>query len=354
MEKFVVSKDPAVFEAWPDLCRGDNDRLICVFNECTAHMDRTNERIAYVISDDRGRTWSEKRYLTEPGSNDAFYSGPRISRLSDGTLAVVCDFMAGWDSEISGIGLKVFLWLSRDNGETWAEPVLLPIVGVCPEHIRQFPDGRWLTTAHLTNPATKKTCQYAWYSDDNGKTWSDRVCVADDPRYNFFEGSLLIVDDTTVVCYMREESKQGWDCLKSISRDRGETWEGVYNVPLPGCHRPTVGWLSGGQVLLTYRQHQGAKNPSENLMGALIPRESILETSRDFQTARIFPLVHDRSLKADCGYSGWVQFDDGEIVVVTYLTDDAPIAWIQALSFRLEEFVLNADQFRRYVHFDGI
>lgn len=142
-----------------------------------------------------------------------------------------------------------------------------------------------------------------WYTDDCGKTWSDRITVADDPRYNLCEAGLLIVDENTVVCYMRENSAQGWDCFKAISRDRGETWEGVYHVPLPGCHRPTVGWLSDGQILLTYRFLQGGSGffgAYQNVMGALMPKESALETERNRQTARIFLLSYDRNLRADC------------------------------------------------------
>ncbi|MBO5258043.1 MAG: exo-alpha-sialidase [Clostridia bacterium] len=341
MQKFIVSKDPAIYEAWPDVCRCDNDRLICVFSECTHHVNRELARVTYVISDNRGRTWGEKHYLTEPGKRNSFFNCARISRLADGTLVIVCDLIS--DGDENGRNVQVFLWFSRDNGETWSEPVKTAASGIVPERLTELSCGRWLLAAHTMNPETGKLCQYLWYSDDRGQTWSDRVTVADDPRYNLCEAGLLVVDDDTIVCFMRENSMQGWDGFKAISHDRGETWEGVYNVPLPGCHRPTVGWLADGNVLVTYRFLQGGSGffgAYQNVMGALIDRASVLETVRNRQTARIFPLSYDRNLHSDCGYTGWVQFVDGEILIVNYLKDDAPKAWIEAISLRPDELLI--------------
>ena len=41
------------------------------------------------------------------------------------------------------------------------------------------------------------------------------------------------------------------------------------------------------------------------------------------------PVDFDRSPVADLGYSGWVQFEDGEIYIVNYIVDDAPKAQIR-------------------------
>jgi sialidase-1 len=125
MQKFTVSRDDSIYEAWPDVALTDSGKLVCVFSECNHHGDR------YKTSVDRGRTWSEKHYLTAQGKCDAFYNCARISKLSDGRLSIICD-------------LNSFL---------------------------------------------------------------------------------------------------GWDCFKAISYDGGESWQGVYNVPLSGCHRPTAGIL---------------------------------------------------------------------------------------------------------------
>ena len=132
--------------------------------------------------------------------------------------------------------------------------------------------------------------------------------------------------------------------MKAISRDGGQTWEGVYPVPIPGCHRPTVGLLNDGRLLVTYRYVQGGMggwgHALQNVQGALMDHELITATSRFDQWTRIFPIDYDRSNMADLGYTGWVQFEDGEIYVVNYIVDDAPKAQIRGYSLRPEDLLI--------------
>jgi sialidase-1 len=50
------------------------------------------------------------------------------------------------------------------------------------------------------------------------------------------------------------------------------------------------------------------------------------------------PVDYDRSPNSDLGYSGWVQFDDGEIYIASYIVDDFPHGQIRGYSLRLEDF----------------
>ena len=84
IRKFNVSRDDSIYEAFPDLVQTKSGKLICVFNECEHHLDRTNARVMITESFDRGRSWSPKRPISEPGSRKAFLDCPRISLLSDG------------------------------------------------------------------------------------------------------------------------------------------------------------------------------------------------------------------------------------------------------------------------------
>lgn len=50
---------------------------------------------------------------------------------------------------------------------------------------------------------------------------------------------------------------------------------------------------------------------------------------------------YDRSKLADTGYSGWVQFPDGEIYVVNYIVDDwIDKAQIRGYSLHMTDFIL--------------
>jgi sialidase-1 len=54
------------------------------------------------------------------------------------------------------------------------------------------------------------------------------------------------------------------------------------------------------------------------------------------------PVDFDRSPKSDLGYSGWVQFPDGEIYIAGYIVDDWPRAQIRGYAFGPDEFLLPA------------
>ena len=95
IQKFNVSKDDSIYEAWPDLVKTNDGKLICVFSECEHHCDRNNTRIMIAESVDRGRTWSAKKPFTENCKSDCFFNCARISKLNDGRLAIICDKVKG-------------------------------------------------------------------------------------------------------------------------------------------------------------------------------------------------------------------------------------------------------------------
>lgn len=354
MQYYTVSNDRSIYEAWPDVALCDSGRLVCCFSECTTHGNRDLARITLVTSDDRGRTWSGKRYLSDRGKKDAYYNCARISKLRDGTLTLVCDFIIGSEN---GRNVAVYLWTSSDEGESWEGPILTPAVGIVPEHITELESGRLLLAAHTPDLTTGKLTQYLWYTDDRGATWSERVTVGSDLRYNLCEASLLPLGGNELVCFMRENSGMGYDCLKSFSHDGGATWDGVYNTPMPGAHRPTSGFIHStnplldGCILVTYRYMQGGGvcrlkdgstrsfGSTQSVHGAIMRPESVKATERFRQNARIFQIAYDRAPTPDLGYTGWVQFDDGEIYLVNYIRDLEDKAWIQGISFTPEELM---------------
>lgn len=345
MQKFVVSRDDSVYEAWPDVVLCDSGRMVCVFSECTHHHNREGARVAIVTSDNRGRTWSQKRYLTEKGTKDSYFNCARINLLSDGRLVIACDYLSERGETVEALAnARNYLWFSSDEGETWSEPVETPLRGICPTGILELQSGRWLLAAHVRSTEHGKLMENIRYSDDKGKTWSDTITLASDPQYNLCEADLCEVEPNVVVAMLRENSAKGYDCLKAISRDGGETWEGVYNVPLPGCHRPTIGFLNDGNMLLTYRYRPGGRSGlgfwTQNTFGSILYRDGLLSTERKEQAVRTFPIDFDRSSVSDCGYTGWVQYPDGEIYIVNYLVDDAPKAQIRGYSIRPDEIII--------------
>ena len=79
---------------------------------------------------------------------------------------------------------------------------------------------------------------------------------------------------------------------------------------------------------------------TQNVFAGLTDAESALAESRNGAHTRILPLDFDRSPHSDTGYTGWVQFDDGEIYIVNYIVDDAPNGQIRGYSLRPSDFLL--------------
>ena len=106
-----------------------------------------------------------------------------------------------------------------------------------------------------------------------------------------------------------------------------------------------AGYLRDGRIMITYRFMQGGKGWlgawTQNFFAAVTDEQSAVSVRRDEASVRIMPLDYDRSPKADLGYSGWVQFPDGEIYVVNYIVDDAiDKGQIRGYSFSPEAFIL--------------
>ncbi len=345
IEKFSISRDPEWYEAWPDVVRTGPERLLCIFTECTHHANRAHSRIMLTESADRGRTWSGKRQLI-PDSFDSgcYFNCARISRLADRRLAVTVDRIRSGQPESDPGASSVCLLFSSDDGRTWSEPTITPLCGIVPDKLIELESGRWLLSAHC-RAANGKLAQYLHYSDDGGRSWSDRITVAASAELNLCEASLVPLGGGGVAAFMRENSGLGLDCQKVLSSDGGASWGAVTAFPLPGCHRPTAGWLRDGRLLITYRFMQGGRgwlgSWTQNLFAALTDRESVLAAERSQCATRIMPVDFDRSPKSDLGYSGWVQFDDGEIYIVNYIVDDAiDRGQIRGYALHPDEFLL--------------
>jgi sialidase-1 len=344
IEHFTVSRDDTLYEAFPDVALTASGNLVCVFAECTHHADRSYTRIMATTSTDRGRTWSTKRPLTEATHGIGYYNCARITALLDGRLAVLVDKIFAAEENRDPESYRNLLFFSADEGVTWSAPVETPARGIVPDRLLELADGRWLLSCHYTEPASQNLVQRLWYSDDQGAAWSGPSSVGRQQGLNLCEASILPMGGGVLVAFHRENSGKGWDCYKAISQDNGASWSAPIAFPLPACHRPVAGWLQDGQILITHRFMQGGKGWTgwwtQNLFAALTDRESALALCREEAHTRILPLDFDRSFQSDTGYSGWVQFEDGEIYVVNYILDDAPKAQIRGYALRLEDFVL--------------
>ena len=343
LKQYTISRDDTVYECFPDITKTKSGKLICVFRESEHHGDLNQSRLVYKESRDNGKTWSEKQALTQKNDAQHAYNCPRISSLPNGELIIICDHLDRSVSEDLLQNCEQHIFHSFDDGKTWSAPEALSFKGIVPDKYQILSNGRHIFGIHRRNPETKKLTQYAYYSDDNGKTWTETV-IACDERYELCEVSILEIENGTLVAFMRENSGLGYSCKKAFSYDFGATWEGVYDTNVDCCHRPVVAKCENGMIFMTYRYMQGGKgwlgHWTQNLFGAFFNERTALAKERKEQSIRIFPISYDRSAKSDMGYSGWVELEKDRFYVVNYLLDDAPKAQIKGYEFEMNDVII--------------
>ncbi|MCX6986012.1 MAG: sialidase family protein, partial [Lentisphaerae bacterium] len=297
--------------------------------------DRALSRIMLTDSFDRGRTWSPKRPLTEQTNNCGYYYNcARINRMPDGELVITIDRISG-SSENNGESVSVILlYKSNDNGQTWSKGIETPACGIVPDKLVELKSGRRLLSCHHRDPESGSLVQRLWYSDDKGQSWIGPVIVGKETGLDLCEASIIEIDGV-LVAFMRENSGLGLPCYRTFSRDNGESWSKAFHFPLPGCHRPSAGFLNDGRVLITYRFMQGGTmrwGSFQNFFAGITDKKCVLNENLRETSTCIFPIDYDPAEFSDTGYSGWVQFEDDEIYIVNYIMDSAPTAFIRGYS----------------------
>ena len=328
IEKFTISRNDSFMEGWPDLIKTQSGRLIAVYNECVGHGNRDHTHIAMRTSDDNGNTWSGVTYIGEETFQGNQYNSIRINQLSDGRIILLCDRVK--EREINP-GCVLHLWESCDDGATWTEAQNTGIHGYCSDKVRELPDGSLLVCISFYNEATGKTEIFAHKSKDGGKTWSKGVLAASSPDYTFIEPAALTLSDGRICVFLRENSFNGYNGFVVYSDDFGESFYGLSEIPVKGMHRPFIGKLNDGRILLSCREFLEGDFRGKTLKMCIFT-ENELNSATEFETHYI---DRDTSENPDTGYSAWVQLEDGSLLMANYITDDAPFSYIRGYKINL-------------------
>jgi len=223
------------YEAFPDVCRMADGRLIAVFYAGYGHVAMPNDklpkggRISYCTSADEGKTWSKAETLFDGPYDDR---DPSIVQLKDGRL--VCSFFTlkpkqgstSWD------GLGSWMVTSKDGGKTWdTEPQQVAKDYYCSSPIRELPDGRLMLGLYAEEKGT------AWgavtISEDGGKTWCRPIDIPNGGMRLDAETDVIQLKGGSIFAALRGAQISAW----SISKDGGKTWSTAKQFGFPGhCH----------------------------------------------------------------------------------------------------------------------
>jgi hypothetical protein len=167
---------------------------------CLTHTGQglyaTDSNVILQRSTDGGKTWEEEGFVYDGSKDDKpwSYHGTFVSKMRDGTIAF-CPFRADrtdpeqpFFNDSGGlIDIDPCLLLSRDAGRTWSDPIVMDLPEskqmTASQSIVELSDGRWWAPFDLwgtfADEQPYKPCMVGFTSDDQGKSWSDRVVIAD-------------------------------------------------------------------------------------------------------------------------------------------------------------------------------
>jgi hypothetical protein len=235
------------YEAFPDVCRLTDGRLMAVFYAGYGHVAMPNEqlpkggRICYCTSADEGHTWSEAALLFDGPDDDR---DPSIVQLKNGRL--ICNFFSLRKAAEPGkrwTGLGTWMVGSDDLGQTWSPPRQLFDSYYCSSPIRELSDGRLILGLYQELPDTSAGA--VGISDDGGKTWKS---VDIDNGGIRLDAETDVIERTDGTLYAAQRPEM---CF-SVSKDRGDTWSVSEPIGFAG-HCPYFLRTGGGIILLAHR-----------------------------------------------------------------------------------------------------
>ncbi len=239
------------YEAFPDVCRLSDGRLMCVFYAGYGHVALPNEalpkggRVSYCLSSDEGRTWTDAEILYDGPDDDR---DPSITQTKSGRL--ICNYFSLRKAEGKPRpweGLGTWLVYSDDMGETWSEPRQVAKTYYCSSPVRQLSDGRLILGLYAEENGE------GWgavtISEDDGLTWSDVIDIDNNGMPLDAETDIIELKDGTLYAAQRgRKETMAW----SISKDGGKTWSVSEAYGFPG-HCPYLHRTLDGIILMAHR-----------------------------------------------------------------------------------------------------
>ena len=262
----------------PNVVPLSETEILCFYRIGSAFYS-ADGKIAKLRSTDGGNSWKTEGLVWEPAGDRApfSYTAPHASRLRDGTLVLVASRRDGSDPDRptfnpetggSRMGDPV-LFRSHDDGRTWSEPQVLDLPGDItpdmPSQIIELNNGRWLLICEAwkewADPSPLHIKGYAAFSDDEGKSWKEKVDlpVSSDKMYSHSRFTRMLDGRVAALQWTQKVGTgEDYDLHFTISDDTGTRW----SRPLPTGLTGQTSWLAdlgNGKLAATYTMRERMK-----------------------------------------------------------------------------------------------
>lgn len=236
------------YEAFPDVCRLNDGRLMVVFYAGYGHVALPCEqlpkggRVAYCTSADEGRTWSPAQTLVDTPDDDR---DPSIVQLPNGRL--ICNYFSlrkETGTKRPWTGLGTWIVTSDDLGRTWSTPRQISKSYYCSSPIRLLSTGRLILGLYAESANSAHGAVI--FSDDGGQTWNKEVDIDNGGVRLDAETDLIELKDHSLYAVLRAKA-----CF-ATSSDRGAMWTVSKPIGFP-AHCPYLLRTKDDIILLAHR-----------------------------------------------------------------------------------------------------
>ena len=330
-EDFVyVTRDGGAggYEAFPDVCRLEDGRLLCVFYDGYGHIAwpnasifKTGGRISGCYSSDEGKTWSSPFVVFDSPFDDR---DPSLTVLNDGTI-LCCFFILDKPVDPKTSYRKLGSWFirSEDGGASWSEPTPISDRFWGSSPIRILRNGTWIVGLYNQDPDWNAA---VGISENQGKRWRVEI-VPTAGLPNGDETDLIQRQDGSLYLIVRNREGAGpRPMLFSQSFDGGTTWTEAESTGFSG-HSPYLYRTPDDIYVLGTRT---GKTPLEG--DGVLPGTTTIRLSFDEGKTWGLPITVDCKLGA---YPSMVTLTDGSTLIVYY--EEGPGSNIRARKFRINE-----------------
>ncbi|MFO7906893.1 MAG: sialidase family protein [Pirellulaceae bacterium] len=331
----VIIADNAPYCAFTDITRLPSGELLVVYNAGQNHLDG-RLRIELRRSKDEGQTWSDPLVLVEPIDSGYGVRDPHIARLRDGRLV-----LSFFRSPEPSPERRLFVRISDDDGQSWGEPVA---VGAAANGVPAQAVGSGkaleLTSGRLLLPF------YGRENDGEGPGEVCGVAFSDDRGETWHESAAI----------HREPDFQGMEAevvelddnrivalirrtrkthgLRAVSEDGGRTWSEAEEVPVG--HAPGI-LVDGGMMLVNHRAKSDgtpAAGYGRGRKGTLVSLS--LDAGNRFAAHLPFGLPYRKA--SDTAYGGIVRLAGGDYFT-TYYNDSGKGVHVFGQRFRVNRII---------------
>ncbi len=289
-----------------------------------------NSCLHLLQSEDRGNTWKQvyEKYSTF-NQNNCVWNCPRLSYINK-QLYIICDTknaikesQCNFKIEMMQIDTKQFKYFNIEKFQKLQRTTEMK--GMVPDRIIPF-KNKLLCANHKHNPAYSNLIQMVNWSIDDGLTWHDCNILANDPKHEFCEASIVNFKDKYLLAFLRDNNGIVNPIYTYISYD-GIQWKKHGKLPTNG-HR-IVAIIDGNKVVATYRNTKKATM-------SLITFE--LDDKGKMSSYQVYDF--DQELEENMfhfGYSGIIKTGENEYFVVYYIQKEANRPYIKSCKLTLSD-----------------